>query len=208
MKKYLIVLFLVSQGSGAFAQAAEVTQLVLNIQKLNQLRQILNELKAGYEILSTGYTTIKNISEGNFKLHDAFLGALLEVSPAVKNYSRVKDIIDCQLAIMKEYRQVLPKLASSGQFTASELDYIGQLYSGLAGSTLENIDALTMVLTAKKLRASDDERLRLIDQIYDQVSDRLVFLRHFNSNAMLLSAQRQNDRQQTMTLQDLLDIKQ
>ncbi len=75
---------------------------MLNIEKLNQLRKILKELKAGYEILFKGYSTIKDLSEGNFKLHEAFLDGLLQVSPAVKNYARVKDIVQAQLAIIKE----------------------------------------------------------------------------------------------------------
>jgi hypothetical protein len=89
----------------ALAQTPEVTQLILNIQKLNQLRKILKELKAGYDILFKGYTTIKDISKGNFKLHEAFLDGLLEVSPAVKRYKRIAEIIDFQVSLVSEYRK-------------------------------------------------------------------------------------------------------
>jgi hypothetical protein len=50
------------------------------------------------------------------------------------------------------------------------------------------------VLTAKRLRASDDERLRVIDAIYEDMSDKLVFLRYFNAGGSLLAAQRREER--------------
>ena len=200
------MLLLLSGTVSVRAQTAEVTQLVLNIEKLNQLRKILKELKAGYEILFKGYSTIRDLSKGNFKLHEAFLDGLLQVSPAVKNYVRVQDIIQCQLAIIKEYKAAYGKLSSSGSFSASELDYISGVYSRLAAKSLKNLDALTMVLTAKKLRASDDERLGVIDSIHENMSDQLSFLRHFNSNAALLVAQRNSEIADTELSRKLYDL--
>ena len=55
-------------------QAFETEQLLLDVQKLSQLRQMLADLKKGYEIVYKGYSTIKNISQGSFNLHQAFLG--------------------------------------------------------------------------------------------------------------------------------------
>ena len=202
-----MLLSLLSSTASVKAQTAEVTQLVLNIEKLNQLRKILQELKDGYEILFKGYSTIRDLSKGNFKLHEAFLDGLLQVSPAVKNYSRVQGIIECQLAIIKEYKLAYEKLAASGSFSASELDYIAEVYSRLSERSLKNLDALTMVLTAKKLRASDDERLSVIDSIYEDMTDQLSFLRHFNSNAALLAAQRKGEIAGTELTRKLYDLK-
>jgi len=189
------------------AQTAEVTQLTLNIEKLSELRKILSELKAGYEILFKGYNTIKDLSEGNFKLHEAFLDGLLQVSPAVKNYPRVKDIIQAQLAIVSELGQAQKRLKASGHFSPEELLYIAKVYDQLSTSSLKNLDALTTVLTAKKLRASDDERLRAVDQIYEDITDQLSFLRHFNSSASLLAAQRENALSDAAMLKALYDLK-
>lgn len=190
----------------AGAQTAEVTQLILNIEKLSQLRKILKELKEGYQILFKGYSTIKELSEGNFKLHQAFLDGLLEVSPAVKNYSRVHGIIQMQLAVIKEISQARARFAASGNFNAAELAYIDKVYDNMAASSLKNLDALTMVLTAKKLRASDDERLERIDQIHQDMTEKLSFVRHFNSNASVLGAQRENQVSDAKMLEELYQI--
>ncbi|WP_439558294.1 TerB family tellurite resistance protein [Dyadobacter sp.] len=174
----------------ASAQTPEVTQLILNIQKLNQLRKILKELKAGYDILFKGYTTIKDISKGNFKLHEAFLDGLLEVSPAVKRYKRIAEIIDFQIRLVSEYRKAFAQFQAGKYFNKDELDYIERVYARLISQSLKNLDALTMVVTAKKMRMSDDERLSAIDKIHEEMQDKLVFLRHFNSTAATLQLQR------------------
>ena len=190
----------------AHAQTPEVTQLILNIEKLNQLRKILSELKKGYEILFKGYNTIRDISKGNFKLHEAFLDGLLEVSPAVKNYQRVKDIITCQLALIKEYRAGFRIFSSGDHFSRDELAYMEDVYSRLIGQSVKSLDALATIVTAKKLRASDDERLKAIDEIYFDMTDMLTFLRHFNSNASILATQRSNEKTDLNVMQQLLNL--
>jgi hypothetical protein len=47
-----------------------------------------------------------------------------------------------------------------------------------------------MVITAGKLRMSDDERLNAIDRIYIDMGDKLVFLRTFNKENNVLAIQR------------------
>lgn len=207
MKQILIMLLLlVTAPSVSHAQTQEVTQLILNLEKLRELRKILQELKKGYDILSEGYTKIRDIARGNFKLHDAFLDALLQVSPGVKNYGRIKNIVQTQLAILKESKQALDMLSSSGQFSAQELSYLGKVYEQLLSGSIKNLDALTDVVTAKKLRASDDERLSMIDNIHHQMLDKLIFLRHFNSNNSLLVAQRKDESASNKTVQEVYGI--
>ena len=86
------------------AQTDEIAQLLLNVEKLAQFKQILSDMKKGYEILNGGYNTIKDLSQGNFSLHKTFLDALMEVSPTVKKYKRVADIINYQVILVKEYK--------------------------------------------------------------------------------------------------------
>src|SRR5678810_449644 len=85
------------------AQSAEIQQLILDWQKLAELRKILSNMYKGYEIVSKGYAAVKGISEGNFSLHEAFLDKLLQVSPVVKEYKRVPDIISCEQKILSGY---------------------------------------------------------------------------------------------------------
>jgi len=207
MKKLLILTLLtLAVPARSHAQTQEVTQLILNLEKLRQLRKTLQELKKGYDILFEGYTKIRDISRGNFKLHQAFLDGLLQVSPAVKNYGRIKDIVQMQLAIAAECRAAPGRLAASGSLSAKELDYLAKVYGELSVGSLKNLDALLDVVSAKKLRASDDERLSMIDAIHKEVSEQLVFLRHLSSNNSVLAAQRKEQKASLQTTENIYDI--
>lgn len=187
MKGIYIMLMLTGLATTANAQTAEVQQLLLNYEKLRQLKNILSDMKKGYEVVSKGYTAIKNISEGNFNIHNVFIDGLSSVSPVVKNYHRVADIIRDQKSIVQEYRTAFRRFKSSGSFSVEELDYMGQVYSGLFKRSLKSLDALATVITSSKLSMTDDERLKAIDRIFAETQDKLQFLRSFNRNTMILA---------------------
>lgn len=194
MKRKLIILMLlvssVLQSKPAKAQASEIAQLLLNVEKLSQFKQILSDMKKGYDILNGGYNTVKNISQGNFSLHKAFLDGLMEVNPEIKKYRKVAGIIDYQIRLVKEYQAAFRRFRVSGLFQENELSYMSSVYGNLFQKSLRNLDELAMVLTADKLRMSDDERLDAIDRIFEDMGDKLSFLRHFNNNTSQLALQR------------------
>ncbi len=198
MKKLITIISLLLlamlPASRAAAQADELAQLLLNIEKLAQFKQILSDMKKGYEILKGGYNTIKNISEGNFSLHKAFLDGLLEVSPTVRNYRRVADIVSYQVTLIKEYRRAYDRFRRDNNFNPDELAYLGSVYNNLFKESLRNLDELVTVITAGKTRMSDDERLQAIDRIYADMQDKLMFLRNFNNNTTILAVQRAKER--------------
>lgn len=211
MKKKIlpVMLFLILlMPLRASSQAQEIQQLILNIEKLAQFKQILSQMKKGYEILSGGYNAVKNMTEGNFNLHKTFLDALLQVSPIVKNYKRVGDIIDYQILLVKESKTAFNRFTKSKSFTQQELKYFEKIYGNLLNQSLRNLDELLTIVTADKLRMSDDERLEAIDKIYLDMQDKLLFLRNFNTSSSILSLQRvkeQNDGNATEGLYQLKD---
>lgn len=210
MKRILIVMGLmmsvILSANKASGQADEIAQLVLNIEKLTQFKQILSDMKKGYQILEGGYNTVKNISEGNFNLHKTFLDGLLEVSPAVRNYRCVKDIVNCQLLLVKEYRNAYDRFRKDDNFNGDEIAYLGQVYDNLFQQSLRNLDELLVIITAGKTRMSDDERLQAIDRIYVDMQDKLMFLRHFNNNTTVLAVQRAKERNDAQTVRKIYGL--
>lgn len=189
------------------AQSQEIQQLVLNIEKLAQFKKILSDMKKGYEILSGGYKVVKDLSQGNFSLHKTFLDALMQVSPVVKNYKRVGDIINYQLLLIKESKAAFNRFNKSDRFTPDEIDYFEKVYSNLTKESLRNLDELTTIVTADKLRMSDDERLEAIDKIYLDMQEKVLFLRDFNSSSSVLELQRVKERNDVNALRDSYQIK-
>jgi len=194
MKKIIVILAMCSLAFHSKAQSDEAQQLLLNWEKLAQFKKILQNMYDGYKILHKGYTAVKDISEGNFNLHRTFLDGLLQVNPAVKKYKRIADIINYQLRIVKEYKAAFNQFKQDKQFTVKEIEYLGKIYKNLFEQSLKGLDELAMVITAGKLRMSDDERLQAIDKIYSSVEDQYSFLRDFNENTAMLALQRKSDQ--------------
>ncbi|TKB99165.1 TerB family tellurite resistance protein [Pedobacter cryophilus] len=206
MKYLWTVLLIFGFNLTSQAQSNEIQQLLLNVEKLTQLKSILSDMKKGYQIVSKGYNSVKQITEGNFSLHDAFLSRLIAVNPAIKNYKRVADIISYQKDIVKEYQQAFNRFNSSQVFNKNELQYLEQVYKGLFHQSLQNIDDLTTIITATKLRMGDDERLKIIDRIYEDTTDKLQFLKSFNRKTYVLMQQRNREKDEMKQLQNLYQL--
>jgi len=189
------------------AQSNEVQQLLLNAEKLTQFKQILQDMKKGYNLVSSGYNTIKDLSQGNFSLHKTFLDGLMTVNPAIRKYQRVAEIINYQLLLVREYKRAFIRFREAGTFTSAEIAYTGRVYENLFSQSLENLDDLITVITAGNLRMSDDERIREIDRIYMDMQDKISFLRYFNTETSLLSLQRARELNSISTMQGSYGIK-
>lgn len=197
------LLLSVSGSKPCRAQAQEIEQLLLNVEKLSQFKNILSDMKKGYQIISTGYNAVKNISQANFSLHETFIDGLMLVNPEVKKYHKVAGIITSQSAIVNEYKSAFNRFRAAGTFNEQEISYLSKVYGQLFDQSVDNLDNLLTIITASQLRMSDDERLQAIDLIFADTQDKLSFLRDFNSKASLLNLQRKKEKNDIQTLQKI-----
>jgi hypothetical protein len=130
----------------------------------------------------------------------------MHVSPVVKNYKKVADIIACQLKIVSEYKRAYNRFKSDKNFSSKEMEYMGKVYSNLFNQSLKNVDALVTIVTAGTLRMSDNERLEAVDNLYDDMQDKFSFLRHFNNNTTVLAVQRAKEKNDVNTIQSIYGI--
>jgi len=197
MKKLFKIIFLccglavVSPLSSRAQSVADcIRQLALDYQKLAGLKNILSQMYTAYEMLNKGYHAVKDVSQGNFSLHEAFLDGLYIVSPAVRKYPRVADIINDQAMLVSEYRHAASGFSSGGRFNPDEFSYMMDLYNNLVDASLKHLDALAMVMSDSQLRMSDAERLAAIDRIYLDSRNELSYLRKFDADAEKIGLQR------------------
>jgi regulatory protein YycH of two-component signal transduction system YycFG len=190
----------------ANAQTQEAAQLILNYQKLKQLEEILDNMYKGYKILTTGYNRIKNIAEGNYTLHQVFLDGLFLVNPSIAKYKRIPIIIRYQQMLIQEYKRAFNRFRNDPNLTPDEIIYLERVYSYLVKQSLRNLEELTMIITANKLRMSDDERIQAIDRLYFSVENKLSFLRDFNNTTQILVVQRAKERSEIDTVKKLYEV--
>ena len=201
---FSVMLFLLcATATKANAQVQELQQLILDIEKLTQFKAILSDMKTGYTLLTQGYGEVESIAHGNFSLHSAFLNSLEAISPEVRKYGRIADIIADQASIVSEGKAALSQFNASGHFSAAELVYLNQVFSGLLTQSVDNLTTLANILTANRLRMSDDERLRMIDHLYNDTNSKLIFLRDLDSRVSVLDLQRAKAERDVQMLQKL-----
>jgi hypothetical protein len=194
-------------GRGKAQSVAQcLEQLALDYEKLAGMKSILQQMYQGYEVLSKGYNAVRDVSQGNFNLHEAFLDGLIVVSPAVRKYPRVTDIISDQGKLVSEYKSSAASFRRDSHFRPEELSYLTDVYDHLASSSLKNLNDLLMVMTDSKLRMSDAERLTAIDRIYSDSRSQLGFLRRFNDRAYQIARQRAKEERERQTIKSLYGI--
>jgi hypothetical protein len=206
--KILTLLTLICSGCcKTQAQSFEIQQLILDWEKLMQLKGIYKDAIKGYDILSAGYKAVSDISQGNFDLHKLFLDGLLKASPVVRKYQKVNDIINCELQIIAEYGKAFNRFKSDKNFSPDEIIYISKVYNNLINESVKGLSDLTSVITDGVLRASDDERLSAIDGLDREMQNRLSFLRYFNNNTTVLALQRAREKNDANTIKNIYGIK-
>lgn len=201
--KALVLIYLFVCAHDGICQSQEATQLLLNYEKLKQLEEILDNMYKGYKILSQGYDRIKGIAEGNYKLHEVFLDGLLSVSPVVRKYKRISQIIAYQQILVKEYKRAYSNFKNDDRLTVEEIRYLANVYEYLGKQSLKNLEELAMIITASKLRMSDDERIAAIDRIFLDIENKVAFLRYFNNSTQLLIIQRAKEKNDVEKVKDL-----
>lgn len=203
-----MVILMVVPTMGIFAQsvADDIEQLLLDVEKLAQLKQILSQMYQEYTLLQQGYEKIKGLSQGTFSLHKAFLDGLLLVSPAVSSYGKVGDIVSKEAALIREYQAASGFFRNSGLFTQQDLDGFSGTYGLMLQRGVKDVDELTLVITDGELRMSDAERLSAIDRIDGDMTRQLNGLRGFNNSIAIQAGQRARGRNDIGTVRGLYGI--
>jgi hypothetical protein len=200
---FLLCAFCFQPTKAQISTGQDMQQLLYDIEKLTQFKSILSDMQQGYTILTQGYEQVKSLSQGNFNLHSVFLDGLMQVNPEVAKYARVADIIADEASILSEYKKAYQRFRNSGGFNGDELEYLARVYAQLTKAALNDVNELANIVTASKLRMSDDERLSAIDRIYARSSDKLSFLRDFNRRTGMLLLQRLQEQNEVNNLKSL-----
>ncbi|WP_255486948.1 TerB family tellurite resistance protein [Mucilaginibacter sp. SP1R1] len=201
-----VAICLIPAKSRSQSVADCIEQLSLDYQKLAGLKSILQQMYKGYEVLDKGYNSVEDVSQGNFSLHQAFLNGLMVVSPTVRKYPRIVDIINDQATLLNEYRAACNTFRRDQHFNPDEIGYMMDVYNHLVSTSLKNIDDLTLIMRDNKIRMSDAERLTAIDRIYTDSHSQLSFLRKFNDETCKTALQRSREADDRQTLKNLYGI--
>jgi len=137
---------------------------------------------------------IKDWVEKQRKLYDDYFQELWKVKAALAYYQRVKDIIQRQVQMVNEYKGAWALFRQDKNFTAEELDYVYNIYTGMLDESLKNIDQLFLVANAFATQMSDAKRLEIINAVSDNMEHQFMDLKEFNNQNKMISLQRASEK--------------
>lgn len=136
---------------------------------------------------------IKDWVQKQKKLYEDYFEELKKIKSAIANYSRVKDIIQQQIAMVNEYKGAWNLFRQDKNFTPEELDYMLNIYTGMMDESLKNIDQLFLVVNAYATQMTDAKRLEIINTVADNIQTQYFDLKEFNTQNKMLSLQRASE---------------
>lgn len=206
---FLALVLAFGLGSSAYGQTwsewfkQKKTQKRYLLEQIAALKVYAGYLKKGYEIVDGGISTVRDITKGEFSLHNAFISSLKQVSPAIRNDVRVAEIIALQIGILSSFGQVKDR----EYLSVEDLAYIRLVQGALTLECFNDLEELLLVVTSGKIEMKDNERLERLSGIYENMLEKSVFVRDFCGNIFSLLRQRRSGEQEINNLLRMYHLK-
>ena len=139
-------------------------------------------------------TEISDWAAKQKELYGKYFDELWKVKTAIRNYHGIKDIIQNQLNLVKEYSLAFKQFKQGNHFTKEELVIMQQVYQGMLEESLKNTGRMSLVINAYSTQMSDAKRIEIIQQTAANMEQCLMDLRQFNQQNTKISLQRARDQ--------------
>lgn len=168
----------------------KATQKKYLLEQIAALKVYTGYLKKGYKIGKDGLDLIGNIKDGDFNLHKGYFNSLKSVNPEIKRYPKLADAIALQEKILVTQSRARKQLRENSMISVTELDYCNRVFDRLLKDCDNTMDELLATISNGQWSMKDDERLQRIDEIYNDMLDKYLFVVQFASSALELDSGR------------------
>lgn len=162
------------------------TQKKYLLQQIAALQVYASYYKTGNKIAHQGLGAITGSLFSENGLHVTYYNNLKKASPEVKNNKQVSDILQWQKDIITR----MSGLDKTGNLTANEQQYIGQVKATLYQDCAAQMTELQNVISDGKLQMSDKERIAHLDQIHKDMQSNYFFASSFAAQVKAYANQR------------------
>ncbi|MEJ5996254.1 hypothetical protein WG904_17625 [Pedobacter sp. Du54] len=190
-----------SQTLGEFFNQKKKQKQYL-LQQIAALQVYIGYAKKGYDIVGSGLETVRDFTNGEFKLHDAFISSLKQVSPVVLGNAKIAQIIELQLSTRKAFGNI----AQSDLLSSFNSLYIGQVKAKVISECDGDLEEMLLIITSGKLEMGDQQRLERLEKVYSSMKEKAAFVQDFVGNVNLLIRQKKNEQKQIDLLKKSYEI--
>ncbi|MET4545630.1 hypothetical protein ABIE26_002948 [Pedobacter africanus] len=150
-------------------------------QKSAQLRRLAEQvvaLKAYGEVLWKGYKTankglgiIRDIKNGDFKLHDLFFQELEKVNPNIRRYAPAAKMVVLQVETIRTASKAVKLIRADRGYGEEDLLFLERLLEHIVANGKRILEEFSTIYRDGALKLTDDERVVRIDKLYTQMLD-------------------------------------
>jgi hypothetical protein len=123
-------------------------------------------------------------------LYADYFDELSRVKTYIAEFHEVRSMIMMQARMVDRYREVIALFRGDTYFTAAEIDYMEQVYSGILEQSVRNMEHMQIVVKAYTTSMSDAERLVVIHRVSQQVQKSYNDLQAFTRQNQVMRLQR------------------
>jgi hypothetical protein len=169
-----------------------IKQIDLKVQKMQNKTIALQNAQKTLEnaMAKSRLKEITGWMDRQRKLYDEYYEELRKVKSAISTFQSVRKVVAQQETILSEYKNAYGQLRLDKNFSAKEVDYMYQVYTGIISRSVRNLDQLFIVINSYQTQMTDGERLQHIASVASQMQQTLDDLRKFSRHNAILSLQR------------------
>lgn len=216
MKKIILIIFLMA----GTAKAADAQIVILEIIKaaINAADLVVQQIQNETIVLQNAQKELENIMtkldldditnwvQKTKDLYSEYYNELATVKDIISGYDKIKSLVQMQANIVSQYKSAYALFKQDKHFSATELDYMANVYTGILDQSLKNLDQALLVVNALTTSMTDAQRLNIINSASGGMQKNYDDLRRFNNQNIQLSLQRgaaQGDIDEVRELYDL-----
>ena len=128
------------------------------------------------------------------ELYKDYFNELKKVKSAITYYHKVRDLINDEVALVKEYKDAWTNFRQDKNFTADELQFMEGVYAGMLNESLKNLDQFMLVINSFSTQMSDAKRIEIIDDAAAKTEAVFFDLKSFNNQNKAMSLQRSYEK--------------
>ncbi|MHB8205915.1 conjugal transfer protein TraI [Mucilaginibacter sp.] len=149
---------------------------------------------------------ISDWSSKQKNLFSEYYQELWDIKSAIAYYSKISELTEKQVALVNSYNQAWGLLKEDKHFSANELTYMTNVYSGILQASVNDLDQILMVINANKTQMPDAKRMDIVNKAADHMDTNYNDLQQFNTQNQMLSLQRAEDENEVLTLKKYYGI--
>lgn len=212
----LFLVILLWPGARASAQLGPVTEIIndaimavdLGVQKAQtetiQLQEAEKLVENQMEQLDLD--DITDWVQNEWDLFNGYYQELWQVKAALSTYGRVVAMLDRQAQLIRQGRASMAAVRRQGGWSATEMEYIGKVYAGIAAQSVQNMERLSLVVQSFVTQMSDGDRLALIDAAAAGIDQNANDVDAFTQENALLSLERAKDQRDIDQIKSLYGL--